>query len=275
MTDVVSLRDIPPSLVDSATEIVRQYTVAFVRLDVRPDESGLVGSGTLVKAENSYAILTAHHVVRALPRVGRLGVLLEKTRLPHTIDTEGLAFLEIARGTEDSAGPDLGAVVLAPSIASAIAAKKVFHNLDSRRDETLTSPPHIRDGFWVTQGFLGERTVVFVDPDGQGSTKKLYNFSGVGGPEESVQVGDHDYFEFPVNQPDAPGTPRNWGGMSGGGLWQVPLKRDGGELVGGTPVLAGVVFYQQPTTDTECGVRCHGRTSVYQVAYEAIRQNES
>lgn len=43
----------------------------------------------------------------------------------------------------------------------------------------------------------------------------------------------------------------------------------------GTPLLSGVVFYQEPTTELYCGVKCHGRQSVYNVAFEAIKQKTS
>jgi hypothetical protein len=62
--------------------------------------------------------------------------------------------------------------------------------------------------------------------------------------------------------------------MSGGGLWQIPLKRQGGDLVHRPPLLSGILFYQEPTTDTLCGVKGHGRRSVYEVAYNAIRGRE-
>jgi hypothetical protein len=59
--------------------------------------------------------------------------------------------------------------------------------------------------------------------------------------------------------------------MSGGGLWQIPLKRQGSGLVHLPPLLSGILFYQQPTTATECGVRGHGRRSVYERAYKRIQ----
>ena len=59
--------------------------------------------------------------------------------------------------------------------------------------------------------------------------------------------------------------------MSGGGLWQIPLKRQGSAVVSLTPLLSGILFYQNPTTDPECGVRGHGRRSVYEHAYNSIQ----
>jgi len=273
MDDIILIKDLPPALVEAATYDLRQFTVAFLRVN---DKTGgrqpeLLGSGVLVSVGGTSAILTAHHVIQVLPRTGRLGLLLERTCEPHSVDTQGVAFLEIARGTRDSVGPDLGAVILAPGIASGVAAIKTFYNLDTQRERMLYNPPGLGDGVWVAQGFLEERTVVTPNPDGRGFTKGFYNFSGVGGPEFGDRIDEFDYFEFPVSEAATQDSPRSWGGMSGGGLWQIMLKREGDGVVHLPPLLSGIIFYQQPTTDTQCGVRGHGRRSVYEVAYSSIR----
>jgi hypothetical protein len=231
----------------------------------------LLGSGVLVTVEGTSAILTAHHVLDVLPRFGRLGLFLGQTNAPHTIDTQGVAFVKIDRGTTESLGPDLGALILSPNIASAIAATKSFYNLSSRRELMLQAPPDLRDGVWFANGFLAERTRITQEPDRVRPTKWFYNFSGIGGPDHSPNLGLYDYFEFPVSYEARREAPENWGGMSGGGLWQVPLKREDGVLASLPPLLSGIVFYQQPTTPTQCGVRAHGRRSVYEIAYESIR----
>ncbi len=65
--------------------------------------------------------------------------------------------------------------------------------------------------------------------------------------------------------------------MSGGGLWQVPLMRDAkGNLCHKPTLLSGVVFYEEFDTEglaVKC--QCHGRQSVYQVAYDALNRNYS
>jgi hypothetical protein len=276
MDQIILIKDFPPALLSAIAGQLAPYTIAFLRSDDRAagHRVHLLGSGVLISVGKTRAILTAQHVLQVLPRTGRLAVFLERTREPHTIDTHGIAFVDIARGTQDSVGPDLGAVVLASRIGSAIAAKKPFYNLDAHRDRLLGSPPDLQDGVWCAQGFLAERTVVTTDPSEGGFTKWFYNFSGFGGPENSTQVDEHDYFEFPVSHESRADAPVDWGGMSGGGLWQIPLKRQDEEIVPLSPLLSGVLFYQQPTTDTQCGVKGHGRRSVYEVAYNAIRARE-
>ena len=274
----IPLGEIPGKIIESAARDVAEYSIGFVRVEgTRSGQDAvLLGSGSLVSIGATHAVLTAHHVVSLLPRTGRLGLILSPTLQQHTVDTQGLVFLQIDRGTLDADGPDLGAIVLGPSIAGAIAAKKTFYNLNLRRDQMLKKPPHLRDGFWFVNGFIHENTIEEPGRDGYDRIKRFYNLSGAGGPEEPVLVGDHDYYDFPVSYGGRSVAPESFGGMSGGGLWQVPLMRnDQGEIVHKTPLLSGVVFYQVPTTETECGVKCHGRQSVYKVAYEAIQSKVS
>ena len=274
----IPLGELPEKVIESAAGDVTGYCIGFVRVEETRNgqDAVLLGSGTLVSIGAIRAVLTAHHVVSILPRTGRLCLILSPALQQHTIETQGLVYLPIARGTIDSDGPDLGAIVLGPSIAGAIAAKKTFYNIDLRRDQMLQEPLHLRDGFWFVNGFIHENTIDEPGGDGYDRIKRFYNLSGAGGPEELVLVGDHDYFAFPVSYAGRSVAPQSFGGMSGGGLWQVPLMRnDQGEIVHKTPLLSGVVFYQVPTTETEYGVKCHGRQSVYRVSYEAIKSKVS
>src|SRR5206468_10135187 len=142
-----------------------------------------LGSGTLVKLGAVRAILTADHVLDVLPKRDRLGLILSPTISRYTIETQALVYRRIARGTIASEGPDLGAVVLAPSIASAIAAKKTFYDLEVYRDKMLKTPPRPNDGLWFVHGFIGERTVEERGRDGFSLIKGFYNLSGAGGPD--------------------------------------------------------------------------------------------
>jgi predicted RecA/RadA family phage recombinase len=280
MEEFVQPADIPDSLKNEVVRRLAEHSVGFLRLEDTSHgrDAFLLGSGTLVAIGNTFAILTAHHVIQTLPRSGRLGVFLSPTFEPHSIDTGGLVYLKIARGDEDSVGPDLGAVILAPSIAGAIAAKKTFYDLEQRRDKLLYNAPDLGDGIWFVHGFADENTVV--QPDdviGYGLVKSFYSFGGMGRPVSAFQIGDHDYFTVPISPTAPPPVPKCFGGMSGGGLWQVPLERaKTGELVHRAPLLSGLAFYQEAVTNAGSAVKCHGRASLYGVAYDAIvRPNQA
>lgn len=66
-------------------------------------------------------------------------------------------------------------------------------------------------------------------------------------------------------------SPDSYEGTSGGGLWQVTLKRDESQnIVADDVILRGVVFYQHPLVEGKTGLRCHGYKSIYDIAYSAL-----
>jgi hypothetical protein len=165
----------------------------------------------------------------------------------------------------------LGAVILAPSIAGAIAAKKTFYNLDLRRVQMLNSPPELHEGVWFVNGFVAENTVAEPGRDAHELVKSFYHLAGAGGAEKLTTTGEFDYLAFLVGYSERSIAPRSFKGVSGGGLWQVPLVRDGeGQIKHESPLLSGVAFYQVPTTELDCGVKCHGRRSVYEMFCKAV-----
>lgn len=272
MDETVLVKDLPAVLVESVIQDLTNYTIGFLRVTEGPRavDAELLGSGVLVSAGTKRAIVTADHVVQILPRSGRVGLILGRTTQPHTIDADAMVPIRIGRGSVESVGPDLAVSILAPHIAGAIAAKKLFFNLDSRREQLLSSPPGLRDGVWFSHGFLQEGTHVAPDHLEEGLTKYFYNFTGVGGPDVIETLDDYDYFDFPVSHQSRSNAPLSWGGMSGGGIWQVQLKRVDGMLTHLPPILSGVAFYQHPTTETECGIKAHGRRSIYENVVRAI-----
>ena len=265
--------DLPQSFEDEVGRSLADYTVAFIRPETADGDPDLLGTGVLVQVEGERAILTAHHVLELAEResqTGRLALLLAPTNHPHSVDKGGLDFLRIARGVRDAEGPDLGAAILAAPIASSIAAIKSFYDLTRHRQHALDAPPAIDDGVWVANGFLDERSRT-VEVSGDRRVKGFYNFSAFGGPEAPLVVGEYDYYDYLVSAESRAGAPTSWGGMSGGGIWQVPLKRvDGDVTPAGLGLLSGILFYQHPTTPTQCGVRGHGRESIFRVAYDRI-----
>lgn len=273
--------ELPTDLFEAiSTDLVR-HTIGFVRIDETPNGPDIVllGSGTLIKVGGTYAVLTAHHVLEVLPATGRLSIILSDFIHKDNIDIQGLEYFEIARGPKGSDRPDIGAIIIAPNIAASIQsnqANKVFYNLDIRRDFLLNTPPNLGNGVWFINGFIAEGTITKLDQDGYAIMKGFQNLSGQCSPERPVVVGNHDYFSFPVSQGGSSVAPKSFGGMSGGGLWQVLLTLDSnGNLCHKYPFLSGVVFYQKFDTIGGPAARCHchGRLSIYQVAYDAINKN--
>lgn len=255
------------------------FSIGLYRIDGRGSNEDMVllGSGTLVRIDQVHAILTAHHVVEILPTDGTLGVLT--TPHPHrkAIDTQGIEYLKISRGTVDADGPDIGAIVLSPSAAATLAAEKSFFNLSLHQEEALRNPPARNIGVWFMHGFVAEMTREEPGSAGFARLKKFGIFTGAGGPnEDATTSGDHDYYNLPVTPTCRETTPRDYGGISGGGLWQVPLQQEpDGDITPIRPLLSGVIFYQDRDPHGVLALKSHGRKSVYSVAYDAIIQGKS
>jgi hypothetical protein len=77
-----------------------------------------------------------------------------------------------------------------------------------------------------------------------------------------------------VKHDSSPDIPQSFGGVSGGGLWQIPLiKSLEGNIEPKEYILSGVVFYETGREGLYQSVRCHGRTSIYGMAYSFITEN--
>ena len=271
--------DLPEFVFDEVRENIRHYTVGFYRAEKGVDPV-LLGSGVLVSVRNKRAILTAHHVIQVMkePREKRtLGLLFADRSEAHAVDPAAIRLLEIARGKRDSDGPDLGAVVLTPhsSILSSINAYKIFFNLDKRREQMLQSPPRLRDGIWAAQGFVGELTKVMPAEGERPPQVKMQAVTAFGSNDNIMhraEYGYTDYFADPTASRPTSTPPNSWGGMSGGGLWQILLNKRGKQVEHELPLLSGIMFYELPTAGRIQHIRCHGPKSLYQHAFESIEQ---
>lgn len=268
-----SITDISREVLKSVTEYLWHFTVGFVAVErkAKKEEASLRGSGILVKANDTYAFLTADHVIDNLPRHGRLGLILSAKAEQTTIDIAGIEYRRIARGPDPKAGPDIAAIVLSSTIASAVTSKKVPYNLDTRREQLLTSPPNDREGIWIASGFVEELTQADPSPAPYETVKAFCEFGAVGGVESYYVQEPHDYFDFPLSHPPDSAIPHNFGGVSGSGLWHVLLRENKhGEFSAYQYILQGLTYYQVPYVEARSALRCHGPKSIYGVAYEAL-----
>lgn len=270
-----SITEIPETLIRSCMERLWHFTVGFVRVErsERTEDATLLGSGVLVRVGKIRAILTADHVLRVLPSSGRLGLILSDKPEQTTIDVSGTEYLSIGRGDDSERGPDIGAVLLHHPVASLIEARKSYYNLDRWKERMLNNPPDDRKGIWIAQGFVDEMTVLDPAPSRFDRVKAFCDFGAVGGVEDYVSNGDHDYYTFPLKESPSEGIPSNFGGCSGGGLWHVFLvEKEEGELAVDNTLLQGLIYFQQPRHEGSSALRCHGPNSIYDVAYSAIGQ---
>lgn len=261
-------------VIEEITYELAQFTIGFVKLNEQSGRENIIfaGSGTLVKTDKHYGILTADHVLQnQVPN--QLGLVY-----PHRFDNnpqrrffpiDDSQKLRIGLASNTAKGPDLGFLILHPTDARNIEAKMSFYNLSHRR-ERMQSPLSLDSGNWFLSGGVAEGTT---ESSSERTFKKIMNFSGLcgfGTVREERVFSQFDYLDFEIAANKKYEGPMNFQGMSGGGLWQIRVADDNGGLKIVEYLLSGVAYYQIVSEGKPQKIICHGRRSIYDVGLNKL-----
>jgi len=255
--------------------------LVLITIDSKGQQHPLhIGSGTFVSISNIFGILTAAHVVKKLIREKSferpylLGLTLNDYPQRYAIHSNSIEPIIIANGQIESDGPDLGFIVLPNSERGTIEARKNFHNLDRKREYILGTPPKFDQGLWAICGVPDEKTIDKPPEINLNPHRRFFTLTGFGSIRGTYTFGEYDYCDFRVEYNSSPNIPDNFGGISGGGLWQIPLRKSSEQTIEPIEyILSGVAFYQTERTGLYRWVKCHGRNSIYDMAYSFITEN--
>lgn len=276
-TEMIPVTELPETLFEDITQILHCYSTGIIKLtfDGRLQERAvLIGSGTFIAIESIHGILTAHHVAELLSGDCSLGLTLHTHEHKCTIDVRYLDIIEIERGPTKSEGPDLAFIVLPNSHIGRIEATKSFYHLSHKREKMLSKPPDFDRGLWFICGVPDEQTTEERSERGFDSLKGFHALYGATFVTRSYLHGEYDYFELKVRCGSDKGLPLTYGGVSGGGLWQVPLTRtEKGQILAKEYILSGVAFYESEMRDQMRFIKCHGRESIYKIVCDSIIEN--
>ena len=274
----LKLSEFPNSFLHEVVRELFNYCVAIYTheeeyLDI--DTVRLIGSGTLIRWQDSYGILTAHHVVHQNQPPVRFGLkengflsITASERENFKIPRKYLIELPIGIPKDESSGPDLTVIKIPMGDSlNTFKAKKSFWPIDQDANKlearlepdntllcTMGAPKtnqkleRIKTGIRVTTGLIGyfggyEKEKVF--------KRKMF-----------------DYIDTPVKYTYTNNLPESFGGVSGGGLWafNVSTPDDGKTLVHSPPFLCGVAFYETAKELDRRDIRHHFIRSIYEVA---------
>jgi hypothetical protein len=257
---------IPKDVLLAGSRACYDYTVGLTF------EGKLAGSGTLVRQGSVFGILTAWHVVRVFQARGKehtpIGLIIsdrdhsfgfERTEILSR--EERLAIHVIGQQpdeTKSADGPDLAFMQIRdPSKLATISAFKSFYPLDLR---TFQPYAELKKLLMFVAGSPA-KLAAEIEP---GLTQSIIFVPLVQVVSETKR-NDFDYVHVGVRADESP-FPSTYGGVSGGGLWHVPLCRNasvpGNPFLYENPILAGVAFFEidkSPHID----LVCHGPESVY------------
>ena len=225
------------------------------------------GSGTLVKSGEAYFILTARHCAERLVEYNRIGITLRPDGPPLPIQI--LNPIYIGERIDDAWGPDLAFIPIHPidvNSINAISFKK-FYNLNKYEADILREEPEIRNHLWAVVGSPALLNTV--------TPPRLMDLLLMGYKVRvtpPVIKDSFDYIDIRVSLDHKNALP-SFQGLSGGGLWQAKIKRqgDGSIVLVGSHRLVGCAFYETEAQGKYRYIRCHGWRSIYELGLPKLR----
>ncbi len=267
----IHIMDIPLDVLDDAWSLLQNYVVAIYSISPeRPERLRPIGSGTLVQVSGTHYILTAAHVWHKARDAEQIGLVITDRPSSFTMHRDAICVKELWKGKESEWGPDLALLKLGLSDVSTIGARKSFLNLAQQRAVSAAHPPNTEKGLWALTGMVGQFGEVQTRPEA-GTIE--FHAQGRGFFSNIRQMHLHEGYDYldasvKLNLPDVPST---FGGLSGGGLWEVRLSRTKGGKISrdGIPHFRGVAFWETEESDGRRAIRCHGPGSIFERAWES------
>jgi hypothetical protein len=248
------LRSETSGLRDKIVRNLGDFTVALFGISGAPQERlRLAGTGTLVVLDGRRFILTALHVwEEVLKTADKIGITMKEDIVHCTVI--GRSAVEPFGPPKPAAwnewGPDLVLLSVPAADVGRISAYRSFWNVTAQRDINAAVLESLV--LMGTPAALGTFTETFADVQINGMFL---------GPEAQHTQGEFDYLDYEIDLSLA--VPRDFGGVSGGGVWQVyiywvPLTGE----IDWRMSLHGVAFFQLPIIAERRTIRCHGPESI-------------
>jgi hypothetical protein len=237
---------VPQWLFEKATREISDYSVSL-SIDNAP-----AGSGTLVSFGRKFGILTAAHVLRHLER-GRDShfAIVYALRITHRLllDKRYIGSVRLDSASDESQGPDLALVIINdPACISTLKARKSFYSLSGRGPTYFSQLPR-QSALCFVFGAPAEFSTEQGEPGTPEHILLSTHFAGRAQVTGEFSNGGYDCLEFGVRAGDH-GFPSSYGGVSGGGVWHIPVTLDPDRGLASISYkhveLIGVAFYQSP-----------------------------
>jgi hypothetical protein len=248
------LRDDKSGLREKVVRNLGDFTVALLAIYNSPSERlALAGTGTLVVIDKTHFILTARHVWdEVLSSADQIGLTL-KPKIDHKygIARKEFAVFGLPKPAEwNEWGPDLVLLRMPADSIGTIEAYKSYWNMQRHVDiNAEVLEVMILMG---TPAALGE----FTDTHAELQITGMFL-----GPEKEQERDGFDYLDYEIDL-SYPEVPRNFGGVSGGGVWRVFLYCSQDGEIDWKMSFHGTAYYQLRIVDNHRTIRCHGPKSI-------------
>ncbi|MBX3024687.1 hypothetical protein KF840_07240 [bacterium] len=267
------IENVEDAALDAALRFIRNHTSPLFL------DGALAGSGTFISWDDQFGILTAHHVPHnpldsarrfdfSASSGQKLGLSLVEYAHRFELEMRYLGVSDIALPIDPAdpcRGPDLAVIRLGNKASvQDIEARKSFYRLSYRTAERLEASLRA-DGIFAICGAAKEEERQ-AEPElgfSEVTVENLCTYYGGLVPPHSrwFERDGYEYIEIDVRYPGVEDPPKKFGGVSGGGLWQIAVQPCPDDptrfVVFDDPVLAGVAFCQGVVDPSRGFLRCH------------------
>ena len=270
-------KDLPDCFTDPFIRAAWDHSTALII------EGDFVGSGTFVKWDGHYGILTAEHVINnpKSPRhrldtsssSQKLGIIVEEKVHQLEICSNYLQCVDLGPRAVDLYGPDIAMIVLpAGPELSTITAKKSFYDI-SKNTQTKFQSALSRDGVHVFYGHPDEELKDVEPPSGFDEATFVPGYCSFSGLKAVFEMDGFDYLVLSAKYDGDSQSPKSFRGYSGGGIWQAPIYFD--PASNGVSFkdfyLSGVTYIETPRVDDQRLLIGHGPRTIYELLLEKLR----
>jgi hypothetical protein len=253
------------------------FTIGFGRLRVETGVEHITsaGSGTLVTIGSVHGILTAAHVIEALPKKGNVGIITsvdDSLRLEaFKMEMDHAAPVVVGEQRSIELGPDLAFLRLPLESVGWLTAKNSFYNLRKYRDDVLANKAPEPDHVDTMTGVIDELTAE--SPGSKpGAKKTLFTTIFCGARLAALRyVDEHGLYYFEPSDKIDFSLPGSFEGMSGGAAWRFYVtKNKDGTLNPIDRRLIAVPFYQSSPSGGRREITCQGPMGIYGSLIDAV-----
>src|SRR5438552_13651800 len=225
---------VPREIFDRANVETKRFSTVLIL------DGDFVGSGTFIKWGDQHGILTAHHVVHNpydsrrrfnFTSNQKLALQVEEDR-DHWFDIDLCACrcVDVGVPVSDEQGPDLSVIVF-PSVGLGTPkAKKEFYDISVNRQAKLEKSL-LNTGAFVFAGCPQSKFEVLSGPT-SGDQRLISAHAGAFTlPDRRYEEAGFDFVELIVSYHSQSEALESFAGMSGGGVWRIPLFKHENEPV--------------------------------------------
>ena len=267
----VQIGDIPQSLLVNIGADLQHYLAPILGLANanQRDPLRLIGSGTFVKLDSTYSILTAAHVWDATERFQAIGLALTAYESCFSIPRDVISVQRLRDGTSQEFGPDLALLEIPAAFVARILAHKSVLDLSRQRAIFFTEPAELDSGIWAVTGIAEGLSDVRGRPEHHMFEADVHGRAFFCGIQRMHERDGYDYLDAGADMTTT-GIPLSFGGVSGGGLWQIPLLLDKSGQISWNHKknFRGVAFWESAIQEGRRVIRSHGPKSLFEKAWK-------